>query len=262
VTANLWEGSSATEWQAQLGLPAVHLFDTVGSTNDVARDLANRGAPALTLVIADHQTSGRGRAGRSWLSTPGSSVLCSVVFRPREAAASAPGAAPVRVGHAVAEAIADVARVDARVKWPNDVVIPGFGKVAGVLCEAATRQGSTFVIAGIGINVRAPGGAYVSLDSASGMPISRADVLLAVVDALRPQAERITLPLDHDELVRIGQRDLLYNQQVVDDRGLVGTACGIAADGSLLVRTGDDVTAVHNATIRLAGSHDYPGARV
>ena len=77
----VWEGRTAHEWQEQLGVPAVHLFDVTDSTNDVALRLAESGAPTLTLVVADHQTSGRGRNGGDWLSAPGTSLLCSFVFQ-------------------------------------------------------------------------------------------------------------------------------------------------------------------------------------
>jgi BirA family biotin operon repressor/biotin-[acetyl-CoA-carboxylase] ligase len=257
-----WEGRSSSEWRQQLGVPAVELFGTIGSTNDVARDLAERGAASLTLVVADHQTSGRGRAGRSWLSTPGSSLLCSIVFRVADTGDSAPGAAPVRIGNAVAETIAEVAAVDARVKWPNDVVIPAHGKVAGVLCEAVMRQGSAFVIAGIGVNVSSPGETYVSLSQASGRQVSRADVLQRIIEKLRKFADDLTHPLSADELERIRARDILFEQKVTDETGLVGVAAGIAADGSLLVKKEQGTIAVHNATIRLADTHQYPGANV
>lgn len=260
--SSAWEGSDASTWQQRLGVPSVHIYSIIRSTNDVARQLAEAGAASLTIVVADHQTEGRGRAGRSWVSAPGASLLCSIVFQSAEGARFTPGAAPIRIGHAVAQAIATVTRVDALVKWPNDVVIPGRGKVAGVLCEATTRQGGAFVIGGIGVNVRVPGGGYASLEDASGIEISRGELLRAIINELRPYADSITLLLSETELARIRERDLLFGQQVVDDSGLVGTACGIAADGSLLVRSAQGVSAVHNATIRLAGSHDYPGARV
>lgn len=257
-----WEGRTAVAWQSVLAIPAMHVYETIGSTNDVARNLAEQGADSLTLVLADHQTSGRGRAGRSWISTPGSSLLCSIVFCLDDTIDAAPGAAPVRIGNAVAEAAAEVAAVDARVKWPNDVVIPGHGKVAGILCEAVMRQGTAFVIAGIGVNVNASGGTYASLAEASGHAVPRDGLLQRIVDKLRPFANSVTMPLTDDELERMRPRDILFGQQVTDDTGLTGIAAGIASDGSLLVQTDTGVTSVHNATIRLAGSHQYPGANV
>lgn len=260
--AFVWEGHDAGAWREILGVPAVHLFDTTGSTNDVARDLAAAGAPSLTLVVADHQTRGRGRGGRSWLSQPGSSLLCSIIFRTEPAADAAPGAAPVRLGHAVATAIGEVAGVDARIKWPNDVVIPGHGKVAGILCEAAMRQGTSFIVAGIGVNLRTPGENYAALMTVTEREVARGDLLRAIVRIVKGLPRSISTPLDDAELARVRERDILFGNQVEDDTGTLGTARGIAPDGSLIIQAGDQTTAVHNASIRLAGRHEYPGTRI
>ena len=258
----VWEGHNAAAWRDRLRVPAVHLYETIGSTNDVARDLAEAGAASLTTVIADHQTAGRGRGGRSWLSTPGSSLLCSVVFRATEGAAAAPGATPVRLGYAVARAIADVAHVDARVKWPNDVVIPGHGKVAGILCESVMRQSSTFVVGGIGVNVRAPGGEFASLNEISERDLGRGDLFEQILANIRTFSGSLTDPLTIDELDAFQELDILFGQDVEDDTGVAGVASGVDPDGSLLVQTSKGMIAVHSATIRLAGSHQYPGARI
>lgn len=260
VSGTAWEGRNAAEWRDRLQVPAVHLYETIGSTNDVARELADAGAASLTTVIADHQTSGRGRGGRSWLSTPGSSLLCSIVFRGTENAA-APGAAPVRIGYAVARAIAQVAHVDTRVKWPNDVVIPGHGKIAGILCESVMRQSGNFVIGGIGVNVRAPGGEFASLNEISERDVGRGDLLEQILANIRMFATRLTATLTTDELTALRDLDILFGQEVEDDTGLAGMGNGIGTDGSLLVQTPTGLIPVHNATIRLAGSQQYPGAR-
>lgn len=260
--ACVWEGHDAGAWREILGVPAVHLFDTTGSTNDVARDLAAAGAPSLTMVVADHQTRGRGRSGRSWLSQPGSSLLCSIIFRTEPTAEAAPGAAPVRLGHAVATAIREVAGVDAWIKWPNDVVIPGHGKVAGILCEATMRQGSSFIVAGIGVNLRTPGENYSALMAVSKREVGRGDLLRAIVRDLKSLPRSLTARLDEGELARLRERDILFGNQVEDDTGTLGTARGIASDGSLIIEAGDQTTAVHNASIRLAGTHEYPGTRI
>ena len=258
----VWEGHGADAWRQILGVPAVHLYETTGSTNDAARDLAAAGAPSLTVVIADHQTHGRGRGGRSWLSQPGSSLLCSVIFRWAGYPAAAPGAAPVRIGNAVASAISERAGVDARIKWPNDVVIPGHGKVAGILCEAVTRQGSAVVVAGIGVNFRTPGENYAALSAVSERQVARGELLRVLVPRLKAFADSLTQPLSQPELAQIRERDILLGNEVEDDTGVLGVARGIAADGSLIIQAGEELAAVHNATIRLAGTHEYPGTRI
>jgi BirA family biotin operon repressor/biotin-[acetyl-CoA-carboxylase] ligase len=260
TTALSWEDRDARHWRQALAVPLVHLYDTITSTNDIARDLAEAGAPHLTVVLADHQTRGRGRGGKSWLSAPGSSLLMSIIFRYQASRDAAPGAAPVRVGHAVAGAIQALARVETRVKWPNDVVVPGRGKIAGILCEGAARPGHTYIVAGIGVNLHCPGDEFASVADVSDRVVSRADLLQDIVARLKKLADRIALPLSDDELAVMRARDILFGQLIEDEHGLGGRALGIARDGSLLVQTGQGLQPIYNATIRLAGSQAYPGA--
>ena len=121
-----------------IGRPRLHLRST-SSTNDRARELAAAGAPHGTLVTAGMQTAGRGRQGRTWTAPPGTALLASLVLRASD------GLLPLRAGLAVA----DVAGDEARVKWPNDVLVAG-RKVAGILAEARPQEGWT--VLGIGVN--------------------------------------------------------------------------------------------------------------
>src|SRR5438445_1473125 len=105
--------SSKSTYSSRLGRPRVHLRCTA-STNDFARELALAGAPAGTLVTATEQSAGRGRQGRRWTAPAGSSLLMSVLLR------SPPSLLPL----IAAVAVCDVAGEDARIKWPNDVVLP------------------------------------------------------------------------------------------------------------------------------------------
>ena len=125
--------------------PIYHLHDEVGSTNDIALDMARSGAPEGTVVMARSQTKGRGRRGRSWYAKPGESVIVSVVLRPDLPANRLAFAA----GVAVAECLMQVCGLDATLKWPNDVLI-NERKISGILVEAT--QGAAVV--GIGVNVK------------------------------------------------------------------------------------------------------------
>ena len=259
--AHSWEARTADQWQQVLGVPAVQLFDVVQSTNDVALQLAESGAETLTLVVADHQTSGRGRGGSEWLSHPGSSLLCSVVFRTQFAETDAPGAAPIRVGWAVADAVSLLIDRTVALKWPNDVVIPPHGKIAGILCEGAFRQeGRGHIVAGIGINVFYPGAEYFAIADATEEPPTRAAVLQTLMRNLKAIAPRITAPFNDQELGQLREIDVLFDQQVKTESGIVGRACGIAADGSLKIQTSNGVETVRTATVRLAENGAYPGA--
>src|SRR4051795_12491243 len=121
-----------------LGEPREH-HETLGSTNDRARELAEGGAAHGTLVTAAEQTAGRGRQGRSWVTPPGTAIAASVVLREFD------DLLPLRAGLAVA----DLAGDSALVKWPNDVLLDG-RKVAGILVEARAPD---WAVVGIGVNV-------------------------------------------------------------------------------------------------------------
>jgi BirA family biotin operon repressor/biotin-[acetyl-CoA-carboxylase] ligase len=165
-------------------LATVEWRDEVVSTSDRLKALARGGAPEWTVVLADRQTGGRGREGRSWTSPPGGLYL-SVLLRPRFEKVSL---LPLAAGVAVAEAVG----VATELKWPNDVICRG-RKLAGVLSEAASGPtGVEWVVLGIGVNVAleeaaVPAelrGAVTSLaaEGAPGasLPAVAADVLAAV----------------------------------------------------------------------------------
>src|SRR5438874_2355852 len=137
-----------------LSLPRVELFDQVGSTLDVAHDLAAVGAPAGTMIVADAQTGGRGRMGRAWRSEPGGGVWMTVIERPTDGLALE--TLSLRVGLLVAPALDALAASPIRLKWPNDLYV-GDRKLAGILIEARWREGRPdWVAIGVGINLRPP----------------------------------------------------------------------------------------------------------
>ena len=253
---------SASHLRALLGVPVLRIYETIGSTNDAARALADSGAETLSTVLANEQTLGRGRGGKSWLSAPGASLIVSIVFQTPRSQSGAPGPAPVRIGNAVAKAIEQSSKLAARIKWPNDVVIEGKGKVCGILCESSIRQeGIAYIIAGIGVNVGHVSDVYPSINQAAAQPIDRVALLRAVIDNLRPHADQIIAPLSNVEIAEISQRDVLLDQEVETDDGTRGVARGILPDGSLQVETRQGMKAVHTATVRLAQSGAYPGAQ-
>ncbi len=139
------------KWLDQLGTRPYRAFARIGSTNDAALAWAADGAPAGAVVVADEQTAGRGRLGRTWVAAPGSSLLFSMILRP----ALAPEAMP-RVALMGAVGLAEVLEtmgLPVSVKWPNDVLVGG-RKAAGILGEA-TWAGDRLaaVVLGIGVNI-------------------------------------------------------------------------------------------------------------
>ncbi|HEX2095687.1 MAG TPA: biotin--[acetyl-CoA-carboxylase] ligase [Longimicrobiaceae bacterium] len=262
VRASRWEGRTAEALAAEWGIPALHLFERVGSTNDAARALAEEGVPAGTAVLAEEQTAGRGRGGRRWVSAPGLGIWLSMVLRPFEL--PSPGLLPLRMGIAAAAVLEPFARPGAvQVKWPNDLLVAG-RKLGGILCEGSWESAApAFVVAGIGINAGHLPDDFAeelrphatSLRIASGWSPPRAEVAGALARTLAALPARFAATLDERELGEMERRDALRGRevQVSGDPPVSGTALGINPHGALLVRTGAGVLrAVRSGTVRLA----------
>jgi BirA family biotin operon repressor/biotin-[acetyl-CoA-carboxylase] ligase len=240
-----WHGLDGAGWAARLGVPAVEVYDALPSTNDRAQALAASGAAVGTVVLADAQRAGRGRHGRAWASAPGAGVWCSVVARPRDAAAA--GVLALRVGLELADALAPLADpVPLTLKWPNDV-FAGDGKLAGILLEARWQDGvPSHVVVGVGVNLRVPD------DQPSAAALDRAAppaVFAAVVEAAR-RAARTAGPLSPDERARWAVRDRAVGRAVTSPG--VGIVVGLAADGGLQVRGPDGLATFHAGSLRFA----------
>jgi BirA family biotin operon repressor/biotin-[acetyl-CoA-carboxylase] ligase len=233
-----------------LGRP-MHLLATTSSTNDEAKRAAGEGAPHGSTWVAEAQTAGRGRQGRSWLATPGESILASVLVRARCPPAKLPPIALV-AGLAVRDAVARAAP-DARVaiKWPNDVLVEG-RKVAGILVEAITVGARVdAVIVGMGINVHSRGfpadlaSRATSVALVSGHPPDRADLL---ADALGGLDRDLHVVVERGLglfRARLEGADALRGLVVQNDTGDAseqGVASGVDDDGRLLVRRADGTT--------------------
>ncbi len=215
----------------------------VDSTQARAFDLAARGAPDATVVVADHQTAGRGRRGRTWQDAPGASLLVSIVVRTRLAARDMPWLSYV-AAVAVAEALEAAAGLRPRLKWPNDVLVDG-RKIAGILLEArlgvpGSGDGAPVTIVGIGINLEpaslppdlADRATCVRL--AAARPVEREALLQAVLTAFRAWRAR----LEEGEVEPIRQRWLELAETIgrsVEIGDTRGVAAGLDADGALLV---------------------------
>lgn len=169
----------------------IFYYPTIGSTNDRALELAGAGEPEGALVLAEEQTRGRGRRNRTWDSRPCLGLYASLILRPEIEAARAP-LFTLMAAVAVADALREVCLMDARIKWPNDVVI-GRRKIAGILAECRGAEPLLReMVVGIGINVN-HGEADLSrelLERATsvfietGMAADRAPLLAAVLEGL------------------------------------------------------------------------------
>lgn len=253
-----WAGRSVeslrTEWQ----LPALFAYARVGSTNDVARTLAENGAPPLTVVVADEQSAGRGRFGRTWTAPARSSLLLSIILRPQGGPAAAPSVVPLRLGIATADAISTESGVPARVKWPNDVLAPDDRKLAGILCEAATSASGGFVIAGVGINANQSAldwpadlrATATSLREITGHEVDRTALAGALLSAVARNLARIDRTLDVNERAEWRARDALYGRAVHLDGEAAGTADGVTPHGALRIRTSRGTRILWSGTVR------------
>ncbi len=220
--------------RADVAPPIVRL-ETVDSTQRHAAALAADGAVDGTAVVADTQTQGRGRRGRVWLDTPGESLLLSVVLRTSLPLARLPTLS-IAAGVAVAEALIESAGVDARLKWPNDVVIGG-RKIAGVLLE---RHGDA-VILGIGVNVAqtsvrarlAPQATSVAIEHGRADRDAILGAILATVAHWRGR-------LEHEGFTPVRTRWTVLASMLgrrITAGEVVGTAIGLDDDGALLLET-------------------------
>jgi BirA family transcriptional regulator, biotin operon repressor / biotin---[acetyl-CoA-carboxylase] ligase len=212
--------------------------DSVGSTNDEIRKLAEAGSAEGMVVLADRQTQGRGRRGAAWFSPPAESLAFSVLLRPDEPKALWPRLALV-AGLAVAEALEEHIPLIG-IKWPNDVWAGG-KKIAGILVEA----GKDFVVVGIGLNVNSlafpPEVAEIATSVAleTGGIISRPDLLAAIIRGL--SLRRFQIGQEFPEVIRaIRLRCVLTGNRVsllTPDGRMEGLVSSITDRGELLLQT-------------------------
>jgi BirA family biotin operon repressor/biotin-[acetyl-CoA-carboxylase] ligase len=219
-------------------------YPSLPSTQDVARQEAERGAPEGTTVLAEEQTAGRGRLGRQWVSPAGDNLYFSVVLRP--------SAEHLRLlvmiwPLAICEAVEEVTALRPRVKWPNDVLI-GSRKLAGVLIESTFRGGGLdYAIPGIGINVNVDVSSHegipdtaTSIMSELGREVAREEVLATILDRF----ERLYESVRRGEPVHLAWKarlDTLGKHVRVSfgDRVEGGVAEDARADGTLILRRPD-----------------------
>jgi BirA family transcriptional regulator, biotin operon repressor / biotin---[acetyl-CoA-carboxylase] ligase len=220
-------------------------YDEIESTNAEAKSLANSGAPAGTVVIAECQTAGRGRLGRRWTSPAGKGLLFSVLLRP---------SLPMNEVHlltlvaAAATAEGIESQVDAQVgiKWPNDLLIGG-KKVGGILMEVAGEQDEVeWVVVGIGVNVNTEYSELpvslrrtaTSLKMVSGQVVDRSDLLAGLLLSLEKHYDHAAANGFERALSMFRERDYLLNKSVsvqTREGAVVGAASGIDERGALLV---------------------------
>lgn len=173
---------------------SLDVVDDIGSTNAELISRAAGGAPDRSVLLAEHQASGRGRLGRVWTAPPRTQVAVSVLLRPGAISPTLFGWLPLVTGLAVRDGLREAGGVDATLKWPNDVLVDG-RKIAGILAEMTTVPGGgdfpvrlPAVVVGVGINVSLTG-EQLPVPHATSLVLSggsddRDSVALAVLEAL------------------------------------------------------------------------------
>ncbi len=241
--------------------------ERTGSTNDRAGELARRGAPEGTLVIADAQDAGRGRRGRIWISPPGAGLFMSVILRP-DTEPSRISMVTLAAAMAVREGIRKASGLETLIKWPNDIVAHG-KKICGILTEMHMEKGAAaYVVTGIGVNVNAETFPAALSERASsvyletGRKVSRAEIAAAVCGELEDVYEIFRRTWDLSEL-----RDQYNNWLVSRGRRVrvlaskgswEGEAEGIDRMGRLLVRRTDGkLERVVSGEVSVRGVYGY-----
>ena len=231
-----------TRW---LGQAALCCFDVVESTNTEANRLAREGAPEGTVIVANSQTKGRGRLGRSWISPPGNGLYISIILRPRCPLDWYPRLA-LTAAVGVASAIQETG-VRPQLKWPNDILLAS-RKVGGILTEAAFDKSRIgLAVLGIGINVNAKQDEFpvsvrnlaTSLRLSLGKPVSRIHLLQSLLHRIEQWYESFCTGDFKTILDAWCQFDNTLGRAVevfLPERRLVGVAEAMEPDGALLVR--------------------------
>ena len=216
-------------------LGPVELVAEVDSTNRVLVERARAGAPAGAVLVADHQTAGRGRLDRRWEAEPGAALLVSVLLRPDLDASQLHGITMAASLAAVA-ACRQVGAVGVAVKWPNDLVTED-GKLAGLLAEAVLDGARVAaVVVGMGMNLHGAPEGGVALDDLAGRRVERETVLAAWLGHFE---ERLAEPMAallaayREACSTLGRAVRVVGQ----DGETVGTAVEVDDSGRLVVES-------------------------
>jgi BirA family biotin operon repressor/biotin-[acetyl-CoA-carboxylase] ligase len=236
-------------WKARLeNLPLgeIHLYHELGSTNQLAEELIHQGVPHLSLVLADSQTAGKGRSGRSWITKPGVALAFSLILVPERTF--------LDVGQierlsglgslAVAETLSEKLGLDTEIKWPNDVLVER-KKVSGVLVDIYWTGPDLNAVLGIGVNIHQGSVPEMELNTPAACvgdfleePIDRLELLVDILQNLldwfsRIQSENFLRTWEH-YLAYKGEKVILAMGDELIDQGIV---LGLSKEGALVIRS-------------------------
>lgn len=256
----------------ELSKISLYYYDQIDSTNQAARRASEQQAPEWSLFVADSQTAGRGRLGRSWHSIAGVGLWFSILLRPQAEPARL-ATLTLYVGLAAAKAVRAATGLDIAIKWPNDLVImPSGQKISGILTEVILEEFHVqAAIIGIGINVNTADfpqdirDSATSLLLAGGRKLSRLKILQEVLTEIKVGYEDFLRSLEQpdpawlNEYARLcatlGRKVFIKNR---DGQMVEGTAAEITATGDLAVELPDGKKIVcHSGEVSVRGLLGY-----
>lgn len=239
---------------AKFGRGIIHYFAEIESTNNEAKRQAAAGCAEGTIVLAEAQVSGRGRLSRGWFSPFGRGVWLSIVLRPPFPPQEAPKCT-MMAAVAVNRAIRRVTGIQSGIKWPNDILFQG-KKLVGILTEmSAEMDAINHVVIGMGINVNIEQQEFpaelsdiaTSLAAAAGHPISRLELLIAILEELEGVYQQ-AIATGFKEIFEQWRQQSITLGQAVNVIGVTNQFTGVAVDidddGALLVQTTEGVERV------------------
>ncbi len=236
---NITQGLNTRRWRG----PVWH-FHTLTSTNDLAKELGNQGAPEGTLVVAEAQTAGRGRMGRQWVSPLAVGLYVSIILRPALPLEELPKIT-LTTAVAVVRAIRRATGMQSAIKWPNDIMLAG-KKIGGILSEMATsRERLQFVVVGLGLNVNNPrisgelAALATSLAQESGRTFSRVRIVQTWLEEFETLYDGLLTQRFPDILKEWKELTITLGRQVTVRQGsreISGLALDVAPDGALMIK--------------------------
>ena len=222
------------------------VLDETDSTNNYAKEITAKGTPNGTVIVADRQTAGKGRMGRSFVSPAGKGLYMSVILHPDFSIQTAPMITSA-VAVATAEAIESLCKADVKIKWVNDLYLNG-KKIVGILTEASVdmeMRALDIAVIGIGINVRSVGDSFdaelssraTSIQDETGAVLDRNELCAAVINRLDACLDKIE---NREYLREYRRRELLTGNMItarVGSETVTGKAVGIDRNANLMIDT-------------------------
>lgn len=242
-------------------------FDSLDSTNSKAKRMANEGENRNILFVTEEQTAGRGRRGRAWSSPKGSGIWMSFLLHPNIAPEHASMLTLVSA-LAIVKAIHNTTGLEAKIKWPNDIVVNG-KKLCGILTEMSCELDYIhYVVIGIGMNVNTTefpeelSQIGTSLLRESGQEVKRSELLADVIQQMEGYYNQFLETEDLSKLQEEYNACLIHKDQevrILGGEGIQeGIARGIAADGSLLVEGNDgSINNIISGEVSVRGIYGY-----